>query len=42
MSMHTSNPTYSVGYLEALAEANSLDTPEIVGPATLDLNDQGR
>ena len=42
MSVHSSNPNYSESYLEALAEANSLDTPDIVGPATLDLSDQGR
>ena len=33
---------YSVSYLEALADANSLDTPDIVGPMRLDLNGPGR
>jgi len=43
MSMHTSNPNYnSESYIEALAEANSLDTPDIVGPATLDIGDTSR
>jgi len=43
MSMHTSNPNYnSESYIEALAEANSLDTPDIVGPATLDIGDASR
>jgi len=43
MSMHTSNPNYnSDSYIEALAEANSLDTPDIVGPATLDIGDTSR
>jgi hypothetical protein len=42
MSMHSSNPNYSDSYLEALAQANSLDTPDIVGPATLDISEQGR
>lgn len=31
-----------VSYLEALAEANTLDTPEIVGPVRLDWNESGR
>ena len=34
--------TSGVSYLEALAEANTLDTPEIVGPVRLDLNESGR
>ena len=43
MSMHSSNPNYtSQSYIEALAEANSLDTPDIVGPATLDIGDSSR
>ena len=29
-------------YLEALAEANTLDTPEIVGPVHLDFSEPGR
>jgi hypothetical protein len=31
-----------LSYLEALAEANSLDTPEIVGPVHLEVTDPGR
>jgi len=43
MSVHASNPNYYSGsYIEALAEANSLDTPDIVGPAKLDVSDPGR
>ena len=37
------NPVYSQQtYIEALAEANPLDTPEIVGTVRLDLSDSGR
>lgn len=35
-------PNPGVSYLEALAEANTLDTPEIVGPVRLDWNEPGR
>jgi len=43
MSMHTTNPNYSSeSYIEALAQANSLDTPDIVGPATLEIGDTSR
>jgi hypothetical protein len=31
-----------VSYLEALADANTLDTPENVGPVRLELNEPGR
>jgi len=31
-----------VTYLEALAEANALDTPENVGPVRLEFNESGR
>ena len=31
-----------LSYLEALADANSLDTPEIVGPVHLEISDPGR
>jgi hypothetical protein len=34
--------TYPVSYLQALADTNSLDTPDIVGPVRLDLSDPGR
>ncbi len=37
-----SSPSYPQSYLEALAEANSLDTPEIVGTVHLDLSNPGR
>lgn len=33
---------YSQSYLEALSDANSLDTPDIVGPVRLDLSEPGR
>lgn len=43
MSMPRNNPNAPQSYIEALAEANSLDTPDIVGPVNLDLsNDAGR
>jgi hypothetical protein len=40
MSIPRSNPAahYSQSYLEALADANDLDTPEIVGPVRLELS----
>ena len=39
MSIPRSNPgTYSETYVEVLAEANPLDTPDIVAPVRLDLN----
>ncbi len=33
---------YSQTYVEALSEANSLDTPDIVGPVLLDRSDASR
>ena len=42
MSMPESEPNYSQTYIEALAEANSLDAPEIAGTMHLDPADQGR
>jgi len=43
MSVLSSNPNYSSqGYLEALADANPLDAPEIVTQASLDLSEPGR
>jgi hypothetical protein len=36
-SLPRSSPPAPQSYLEALAEANSLDTPEIVGPVRLDI-----
>jgi hypothetical protein len=43
MSIPRSNSTsYSQSYLEALADANTLDTPDYVSPVRLDLSDSGR
>jgi len=43
LSMPRSNPNYySPTYLEALAQNQSLDTPEIVGPVSLDVGDPTR
>jgi len=35
---HSGNGTYQQTYIEALADANPLDAPDIVGPVRLDLN----
>jgi hypothetical protein len=37
-----SAPVYPVSYLQALADANTLDTPDTVGPVRLDLTTPGR
>jgi len=43
MAIPRSSPNYySQTYIEALAEANPLDAPEIAGPVALDLSDPGR
>lgn len=42
MSIPRSNPYTPQTYIEALAEANPLDTPDIVGPVHLELTDTGR
>ena len=42
LSIPHSNSSYSQSYLEALADANTLDTPDYVSPVGLDLSDQGR
>jgi hypothetical protein len=43
MSIPRSNSSsYSQSYLEALAEANTLDTPEYVAPVHLELSDSNR
>jgi hypothetical protein len=42
MSLPRATPPPEVNYLEALAEANTLDTPENVGPVRLELNEPGR
>jgi hypothetical protein len=36
------NPYYSDTYVEAMAESNTVDTADIVGPALLDRSDPGR
>ncbi len=41
-SLPRSKAASEPSYLEALADANSLDTPENVGPVRLDLNEAGR
>jgi len=33
------NPAYYTSYVEALAEANTIDTPDIVAPVRLDLSE---
>jgi hypothetical protein len=35
----SSNPSYYASYVEALADANSIDTPDIVAPVRLDLTE---
>ena len=35
----TSNPAYYRSYVEALADANTIDTPDIVAPVRLDLSE---
>jgi hypothetical protein len=35
-------PVYPVSYLQALADANTLDTPDTVGPVHVDLTNPGR
>jgi len=43
MSIPRANSSaYSQSYLEALADANTLDTPEYVAPVRLELSDPGR
>src|SRR5688572_28624787 len=43
MSVLSSNPNhYPLTYLEALDDANPLDTPDIVAQVRLDLSDSGR
>lgn len=37
-----SSTSYSVSYIQALADASTLDTPDIVGPVGLDLTNPGR
>jgi hypothetical protein len=43
LALPHSNPNYySQTYIEALADANPLETPEIVGPVKLDISEPGR
>jgi hypothetical protein len=43
MSIPHNNPNYgNQSYIEALAEANPVDAPEIVGPVRLDPGDLGK
>src|SRR5579863_6727594 len=42
MSIPRSNSYSPQTYIEALAEANPLDTPDIVGPVHMELTDTGR
>jgi Ser/Thr protein kinase RdoA (MazF antagonist) len=42
MSVPHANPYVAQSYIEALAEANPLDTPDIVGPVRLELTDPGK
>ncbi len=42
VSLPRATPASEVSYLEALADANTLDTPENVGPVRLELNEPGR
>ena len=42
MSIPSTNGYVSQSYIEALAEANTLDAPDIIGPVHLDPADSGR
>jgi hypothetical protein len=42
VSLPRATPASEVSYLEALADANGLDTPENVGPVRLELNEPAR
>jgi len=39
---HSSSADYTTSYVEALADANSIDTPDIVAPVRLDLSEAAR
>ena len=39
---HSNSADYTVTYVEALADANTIDTPDIVAPVRLDLSEPGR
>src|ERR1700716_3596955 len=40
MSIHGSNLDYTQTYIEALADFNSVDAPDIVGPVQMDLSER--
>src|ERR1017187_4219465 len=42
VSLPRATPASEANYLEALAEANTLHTPDSVGPVRLELNESGR
>jgi hypothetical protein len=42
MAIPSESSNYPVSYMQALADANSLDTPDIVGPVRLDLTNPGQ
>jgi hypothetical protein len=42
MSIPHNSSSYSQSYLEALADANTLDTPDYVSPVGLELSETGR
>ena len=42
VSLPRTSPTYEVNYVEALAEANPVDTPDNIGPVRLDWNEPRR
>ena len=42
MSLPQKSSSYPVSYLQALADNNSPETPDIVGPVHLDFTDPGR
>jgi hypothetical protein len=42
VSLPSPTPTLETNYLEALAEANALDTPDNIGPVRLDWNEPRR
>src|SRR5262245_47763303 len=42
MSIPRNTSSYSQTYIEALADANPIETPEIVAPVRVDLTDPGR
>jgi hypothetical protein len=42
VSLPRTTPTYEANYLEALAEANPVDTPDNVVPVRLDWNEPRR